>query len=66
MSTKNHPHSVATAQVIAYGHQAHDRQNQAAFVHQNATEHHANKADRDYYDDGLVHGHFWAMSSTIR
>lgn len=24
------------------------------------------KADHDEYDDGLVHGHFWAMSSTVR
>ena len=23
-------------------------------------------ADFDHYDDGLVHGHLWAMSSTIR
>ncbi|HTQ70219.1 MAG TPA: hypothetical protein VMH92_01825 [Acidocella sp.] len=23
-------------------------------------------ADFDRHDDGLVHGHFWAMSSTIR
>ncbi len=22
--------------------------------------------DFDHYDDGLVHGHFWAMSSTVR
>ncbi len=22
--------------------------------------------DTDQHDDGLVHGHFWAMSSTVR
>ena len=27
---------------------------------------HDRDADFDRYDDGLVHGHFWAMSSTIR
>lgn len=27
---------------------------------------HDHNADFDRYDDGLVHGHFWAMSSTVR
>ncbi|MBU6420275.1 MAG: hypothetical protein KGQ79_11210 [Proteobacteria bacterium] len=24
------------------------------------------EAKEDHHDDGLVHGHFWAMSSTVR
>ncbi len=30
---------------------------------ESSNDHHA---DYDRYDDGLVHGHFWAMSSTVR
>jgi hypothetical protein len=34
--------------------------------HRRAEPSHDRNNDFDRYDDGLVHGHFWAMSSTVR
>lgn len=39
---------------------------QAAMPGHDHTERYNHKIDNDDYDDGLVHGHFWAMSSTVR
>lgn len=33
---------------------------------QNKMELYNHRADNDHHDDGLVHGHFWAMSTTVR
>ena len=46
-------------------HEGRTHQNPATLASHDAKSHHDQQAGQDY-DDGLVHGHFWAMSTTLR
>lgn len=46
-------------------HEGHGSQT-AVSTSQGVLYHHRPELDHDVHDDGLVHGHFWAMSSTVR
>lgn len=48
------------------GPQGHCGQGGAPVPGHERADRHNHTADQDGYDDGLVHGHFWAMSSTVR
>ena len=52
--------------VVARDARASGRSPQPTPTHRRAESSHERHADFDNYDDGLVHGHFWAMSSTVR
>ncbi|MGE4482108.1 hypothetical protein [Acidocella sp.] len=52
--------------VVARDARTSGRSSHPAPTHRRAESSHDHNADFDNYDDGLVHGHFWAMSSTVR
>lgn len=47
-------------------HEAREHHVAALTVCQSKVEFYSRRAEHDHHDDGLVHGHFWAMSSTVR
>ncbi len=51
---------------VARDARASGRPTQPAPTHRRAEPSNDRNDDSDNRDDGLVHGHFWAMSSTIR
>lgn len=52
--------------VVARDARSGGRPNQPTQTHRRAESSNDRNDDFDNYDDGLVHGHFWAMSSTVR
>ena len=67
MSTQTNRRPAPALQAMNLSHEIRDHHGATAAPRHGMMDHHnREQADREYYDDGLVHGHFWAMSSTVR
>lgn len=65
MNTQTRPSQPQIGRTMSFPHEGHVRPH-AVSTSQGVLYHHRPETDHDRHDDGLVHGHFWAMSSTVR
>lgn len=67
MTMQNHRATVSTGHGTSFPPAARERHFVLFVPGQGRPDsHNHDKTERDDHDDGLVHGHFWAMSSTVR
>lgn len=53
-------------QSLSRSHEAREHHSAACVSAHSKIEFYSHRGDHDDRDDGLVHGHFWAMSTTVR
>lgn len=51
---------------MSHARDIHNRQTSANASARGGIDQPCHQAEHDHHDDGLVHGHFWAMTSTVR
>lgn len=66
MNTQTQRPQPQTGSATFRSHEAREHHGAGSGAGQSKIEFYSRRSEADTHDDGLVHEHFWAMSSTVR